>query len=1152
MRRAIRRVLLLLVASALVFSLFPYATHGPATSSIAGSPSLGESAVTPAVDPPANPYVTGMGATVAIGAPSLSAVWTTPNASAFGGAPHIGVLDSRGDLWVTDFSGNRVLEFLPPLQTGEAASLVLGQSNFDSVAPGTTATSLANPVGITFDSAGDLWVGDWGNDRVLEFVPPFHTGMAASLVLGQTTFTAALSACTQSGLNEPGELSFDSHGNLWVSDLENARVLEFQPPFSTGEPASLVIGEPSFTTCTGGTTASTIARPNSAFVSGHTLWVADEGNNRVLGYPAPYSTGEAATVVLGQSSFTTSSSTGENALSGPNEAYPDGNGNLWVADTYDNRVLEFLPPFSDFEAPSVVVGQSSLGGTAPGLSATNLTQPAGVFVAPNGALWVTDTDNSRVLEYLPTQFGVTITASGLPTGTEWSATIGPSDVSGTTTLTGSLINGSYAVNVVAPPGYSADPAYFTLTVSGSDQTFAIDFSAAAPNPFSAGMPATVVIGQPNFHSALVSTGPGLASASTIGSDDYAAAFDSHGDLWVADTLDARVLEFTPPFTDGMAASLVIGQSTLGGSSPGLSPTNLSIPQGIAFDASGDLWISDTGNNRVLEYVPPFFTGMAASLVLGQSTFYSQAGAASASGLGYPTGLGFDPHGDLWVTDYDNNRVVEYVPPFSNNESASSVLGQPNLLTAVPATSAAGERAPAWISFDSQGDAWVADSGNNRVVEYPAPLAPGEAATVVLGQKNLTTSSTIGPDSLSIPNGVLVVRGNVWVADSGHNRVVEYSGPSFSDLQTPTMVLGQGNLTTSTPALGPSGLAFPSLVMADPSGDIWVLDDGNDRVLGYIPASYSLSVSESGLPSGTAWSITVNGTTYATSASSLTVPEYNGSYAWSAPSVSGFLVSGVASGTTTVNGAGVSLALSFQAVTYAVTFAETGLPVGTNWSVQIDGSAYSSSAASLSVALPNGTYGYTLLGVPGFIPTATVGSLTIASAGASQSVTYIPFTYDITFTESGLPSGTPWSVTVNGVVFAGVSVSLLIPEPNGSFSFQVGSVPNYTATPGSGSGSISAAPASYAVTFASTPPSPSPAASPSSGTGTLFWAALAAAIVLAIAVVALAVRGRRGGGAGTAAPSAGASPPSVPKPAPPSTPEPPWSESGPSTPSRPPP
>jgi DNA-binding beta-propeller fold protein YncE len=92
-------------------------------------------------------------------------------------------------------------------------------------------------------------------------------------------------------------------------------------------------------------------------------------------------------------------------------------------------------------------------------------------------------------------------------------------------------------------------------------------------------------------------------------------------------------------------------------------------------------------------------------------------AAVSSGLCNPDGVAFDSHGDLWVGDFDNNRVLEFTPPFSNGERASVVIGQPNFTASTPAETRTGLDSPTYVAIDSHGNLWVADASNNRVLEF---------------------------------------------------------------------------------------------------------------------------------------------------------------------------------------------------------------------------------------------------------------------------------------------------------------------------------------------------------------------------------------------------------------------------------------------------
>src|SRR5208282_1420537 len=106
---------------------------------------------------------------------------------------------------------------------GENASKVIGQTTFTTSTKATTQSGLNAADADTFDSHGNMWVADVVNNRVLEFKPPFSDGMNAALVIGQASFTSSTAATTQSGLNDPVDLASDSHGNLWVTDSGNNR-----------------------------------------------------------------------------------------------------------------------------------------------------------------------------------------------------------------------------------------------------------------------------------------------------------------------------------------------------------------------------------------------------------------------------------------------------------------------------------------------------------------------------------------------------------------------------------------------------------------------------------------------------------------------------------------------------------------------------------------------------------------------------------------------------------------------------------------------------------------------------------------------------------------------------------------------------------------
>ena len=305
-----------------------------------------------------------------------------------------------------------LLAFAPhafALSNGQAASLVLGQSGFISNIAAATPTEENLPNAIAFDSSGNLWVADQNNNRVLEYKAPFSTHEAASVVIGQSSLTSSDTATTSTGLSSPSGLAFDSGGNLWVVDMLNSRVLEYKAPLSTGEAATLVIGQASFTSSDYSTTNSTNLSyaTGLAFDSSGNLWVADQGNDRIVEFKAPFTTHEAASLVIGQAGFAGSNTGATTAtnLNGVKALTFDSSGNLWAVDFRQSRVLEYTTPFSTHEAAALVIGQTSFTTrecaftSTCAANSTNLFDPNAVAFDSGGNFWVADGDNNRVLEY---------------------------------------------------------------------------------------------------------------------------------------------------------------------------------------------------------------------------------------------------------------------------------------------------------------------------------------------------------------------------------------------------------------------------------------------------------------------------------------------------------------------------------------------------------------------------------------------------------------------------------------------------------------------------------------------------------------------------------------------------------------------------------
>jgi hypothetical protein len=356
---------------------------------------------------------------------------------------------------------------------------------------------------------------------------------------------------------------------------------------------------------------------------------------------------QVATAIVGQGSV--NGGTPDGGAAGQNAAgfsQPSGHvaavSTLFVADSSNDRVLGFNPVPTGLGAPAtIVLGADDFVTPASGLAADRMSGPASCWIS-GGALFVADRNNGRVLVWSP-----------LPPASSVPAVL----VLGKTDLTAAVPTSGQ--NGLGFPNDVCVAANRVIVADTLNHRVLVWNGIPAAN----GANADLVLGQPDF--ATLTSG-----SSAVKMNQPSGVWSDGTRLVVADTVNNRVLVWTAfPSFNGQPADLVIGQPDLGSSAAGDGPQGLRLPRSAAYDGT-QLFVADTGNHRVLLYVPfPTSSNPAAVRVLGQATFTNVTGnddnqdnlldaVPTARTMLGPRGVSTIGN-QLFVTDTLNHRVLVF-------------------------------------------------------------------------------------------------------------------------------------------------------------------------------------------------------------------------------------------------------------------------------------------------------------------------------------------------------------------------------------------------------------------------------------------------------------------------------------------------------------
>jgi uncharacterized protein (TIGR03437 family) len=563
------------------------------------------------------------------------------------------------------------------------------------------------------------------------------------------------------------------------------------------------------------------------------------------------------------------------ALSQPEGIAVDHAGNVYVADAAGNRVRIIAPNGSiQTFAGTGVAGSAGDGGPA---IAAQLNQPYGLALDLAGNLYIADLGNGRVRKV--SIAGVIQTVAG---GGSFPATSqgqgGPATTAQlmqprnvTLDSSGSLYISDFGANQVyrvasdgtltllagtGVAGYSGDGTSALLAQLSAPAGLAVDsygqlyvadsgnnrvrkvYNGVIITVFNTPGPTGLALGSTGTLFVAASSYFGTVSQQIPGiSSAVDVALDNSGDLFV--TSGVFVLEIPAGGTVTIIAGSGASPNYGGDNGPAIA-AQLNSPSSVAMDSSGNWYIADTSNNRIRMVTP---AGVISTIAgngpgTGMSGSTGDNGPASAAELNAPRGLAFDTFGNLYVADSGNNEVRKITPA--------------GLIAALPITLQLNN--PVSVATDAQGSVYIADSGNNRIVELTAAGATSILATInapqavaldpsgnvlVADPTQIWSITPAGVASslipgLNSPTGLSIVPdGSLLIAETGANLIQQWT--TTGSLIT---IAGTGTAGFSGdggPAIS-AQLNSPAGVGVGANGVIWIADSGNNRVRSLTPSA----------------------------------------------------------------------------------------------------------------------------------------------------------------------------------------------------------------------------------------------------------------------------------------------------------------------------
>jgi sugar lactone lactonase YvrE len=643
--------------------------------------------------------------------------------------------------------------------------------------PGPVA-AFAFPSALAVGPDGNVYVADTYNHRICKLSRPAIPGGVWTVTNLAGTGIAGFieGAGSVARFSFPYGLTLDASGNVFVADSNNHRIRKVTPVGAVSTYAgSGTAGFLDSATASG----ARFNTPQGVVISDGNLYVADTFNDRIRKVTAVGSTSGAVSTFAGSTQGAMDGNGTSAQFDTPSGIAADGAGSLYIADEQNHQIRSI----DSLGGVTTVAGTGSQGLINGKSNIAQFRAPTGVVVGIDGNLFVADAENHLIRRIAIKPLSVPSTAF--------------------TDTYGIQVKNILDVNAL---GLDAGVTYYfrwKSTTTGITQTLGQSFYLY------------------DFPTVVTAAATSLAPASAVMNADVDPK-NSRTTVSFEFSTDPGLLK--PYEVKTLAGSGVAGF----GDANGIA-AQFSSPSGVVTNAAGEVFVADRLNHRIRKITPAgVVTTFAGSGVGG-----FEDGTGTAAKFERPTGLAIDPSGNLYVAD-EQSHVIRMITPAG---AVSTFAGSGIAGFAEGAAASAKFLYPTGVAVATDGTIYVADSGNQRIRKITGGVVSTLAGTGVAG----STDGAVEIAQFSSPQGVAIdTSGGVVVADTGSHCI---------------RVISAGNVTTlaGTGAEGfvdglgaAAQFASPRSVAVDSSGVVFVTDSGNHRIRKIAPDGEVSTLAGSGI------------------------------------------------------------------------------------------------------------------------------------------------------------------------------------------------------------------------------------------------------------------------------------------------------------------